>query len=254
MIGITGTMISLIPNMGTRVLGNSWITNSYSFLPLFLSIIIFFGAVFLTICFFLIFGLILKERKSESGVTIISLKKKALLTWYAGDFQRIILLLCLVPMWIGLTLFFILLIPVIPNKYSWLFASVPWLSGILFVLFAYAGWSIGKKLVGKIPGTEKSPRLSMAVFTLAGIVFYLLILSAALHGYTTAHTGYGDITIGTDQQYFSPHISTAKGLRLDIMNITGSDLDESRSTWSADYGYFINVVPTTSEVIILGNP
>ena len=81
MIGITGTMISLIPNIGTRILGNSWITNSYSFLPLFLSIIIFFGAVFLTICFFLIFGLILKDRESESGETIISFQKKALVTW-----------------------------------------------------------------------------------------------------------------------------------------------------------------------------
>ena len=157
-------------------------------------------------------------------------------------------------MWIGLTLFFILLIPVIPNKYSWLFASVPWLSGILFVLVAYAGWSIGKKSIGKIPGTEKFPRLSVAVFTIVGIAFFLLILLAALPFFTTAHPGSGDITIRTDQQYFSPHISTAKGLRLDIMNITGRELDESRSVWSADYGYFINIVPTTSEVIILGNP
>ena len=57
MIGITGTMISLIPNMGTRVLGASWITDTESLLPLFLSVIIFFGAIFLTICFLMIFSL-----------------------------------------------------------------------------------------------------------------------------------------------------------------------------------------------------
>jgi hypothetical protein len=65
MIGITGTMISLIPNMGTRILGATWITDTETFLPLFLSIIIFFGAIFLTICFLIIFSLIIQERESE---------------------------------------------------------------------------------------------------------------------------------------------------------------------------------------------
>jgi len=60
--------------------------------------------------------------------------------------------------------------------------------------------------------------------------------------------------IRPDQQYFSPHISSAKGLRLDIMNVSGSELVASRHIWSADYGYFINVMPSTSEVTILGNP
>ena len=51
-VGITGTTISLIPNMGNRIPGSSWITDTKSPLPLFLSFIIFFGAVFLTVCFY----------------------------------------------------------------------------------------------------------------------------------------------------------------------------------------------------------
>ena len=33
MVGVTGTLISLIPNMGTRILGATWITDPDSFLP-----------------------------------------------------------------------------------------------------------------------------------------------------------------------------------------------------------------------------
>ena len=117
MIGITGTMISLIPNMGTRILGSTWITDTETFLPLFLSIIIFFGAIFLTICFLIIFSMIIQGRDSEKIWKKISLHKKTLITWYEGDSQRSILLFCLVPMWVGLLLFFIMLMPLIPNKY-----------------------------------------------------------------------------------------------------------------------------------------
>ena len=63
-----------------------------------------------------------------------------------------------------------------------------------------------------------------------------------------------DILILADQQYFSPHISSAKGLHLAITNISGQTYRQSRHTWTADYGYFIRVIPSTSDVTILGNP
>ena len=63
MVGVTGTMISLIPNTGTRILGLSWITGTGNYLPLFLSIIIFFGTIVLTICFLMIFSLIFRDRE-----------------------------------------------------------------------------------------------------------------------------------------------------------------------------------------------
>jgi hypothetical protein len=98
MIGITATMISLIPNMGTRILGSSWITDPDSVLPLFLSIIIFFGAMFLTICFLIIFSLVFEGRETENIRKKITLWSKTLVTWHEGDSQRFILLFVLVPM------------------------------------------------------------------------------------------------------------------------------------------------------------
>jgi hypothetical protein len=254
MVGVTGTMISLIPNMGTRILGASWIVDADNYLPLFLSIIIFFGALFLTICFLLIFSLVLLERRDEAVHTTITLGSGKLLTWYEGDFERSILLCCLVPMWCGLILFFIMLMPLIPNTLSWLFAAVIGLAGIPLFIFALLGWKIGKTMIGKIPGLEKSPRLSMGVFIIL-VIGCLVLLFMAIPQVLDSHDPVpGTMEIRADQQYFSPQISSAKGLRLEITNISGRTIQASRHTWSADYGYFIRVVPSTSEVTILGNP
>jgi hypothetical protein len=254
MIGITATMISLIPNMGTRILGTSWITDPDSVLPLFLSIIIFFGAMFLTICFFVIFSLVFEGRDAENVQKKIALRSRTLITWYGGDSQRSILLFVLVPMWVGLTLFFTLLMPLIPNNYSWLFAAVIGLTCIPLVIFSFLGWNIGKKIIGIIPGMKKFPRLGTVVFALLLIGFIVLVPLAISQFSGIADTSSGDIRIRADQQYFSPSVSSAKGLRLEITNVSGRELLAGRHTWSADYGYFIRVMPTTSEVIILGNP
>jgi hypothetical protein len=254
MVGITGTMISLIPNMGNRILGVSWITDSDSFLPLFLSIIIFFGAMFLTICFLMIFSLIFEGRQTENIRNNITLFSKTLITWYEGDFQRSILLFCLVPMWVGLLMFFILLMPLVPNKYSWLFAAVIGLTCIPLAIYSFLGWKIGTTIIGKIPGMEKYPRLSMVIIIIVVIGCLLLLSFAiplALENKDTVSAG---IKIQADQQYYSPSISSAKGLRLEITNISGRKLQESRYTWSADYGYFVTITPSTNEVTILGNP
>lgn len=115
LIGITGTMISIIPNMGSRILGESWIASANSSIQFLLSLIIFFGTVFLTICFLMIFTLVLRGRSGEPVTRHVSVFTVPLCTWYEGDLQRIILLFCLVPMWISLTLFFLLLMPVLPH-------------------------------------------------------------------------------------------------------------------------------------------
>jgi hypothetical protein len=94
----------------------------------------------------------------------------------------------------------------------------------------------------------------MVVFTILLIGFLVLVPLAISRFFDTADTFSGDIKIRADQQYFSPSISSAKGLRLDITNLSGRQLLDSRRTWSADYGYFIRVIPSTDEVIIAGNP
>ncbi|MDO9323360.1 MAG: hypothetical protein Q7T80_00200 [Methanoregula sp.] len=254
MIGMTGTMISLIPNMGTRILGGSWITETESLLPLFLSVIIFFGSLFLTICFLILFYLVIQGRETENIRKKISPGTRTLITWYEGDTQRFILLFCLVPMWFGLTLFFILLMPLIPNKYSWVFAAVTGLTCIPLAIYAFLGWHVGKKVSKNIPGLGKNPQMSTAVFAIIVIAFMLLIPFAVPVYFNNTDTFSGGMKIQADQQYFSPHISSAKGLRLEITNVSSRELQESRHTWSASYGYFIRVIPATSTVEIVGNP
>ncbi|MFA4876328.1 MAG: hypothetical protein WC586_02870 [Methanoregula sp.] len=254
MIGVTGTMISLIPNMGSRILGGSWITGADNILPFFLSLIILFGAVFMTICFLMIFSLILAGREDEITKYCLTIRSWRLVTWHEGDSQRAALLFCLLPMWFGLVMFFLLLMPLIPNRYSWLFAAIVGLTCIPLILYALLGWSVGKTVTRKIPKLNRFPRMSIAVFTLL-IVCVLLFIPLAFPAYfDNADSFSGDIRIRADQQYYSPHLSSAKGLRLEITNLSGRELLSSRHTWSADYGYFIRVVPATSEVTILGNP
>ena len=254
LVGVTGTMISLIPNMGTRILGASWITGADNYLPFFLSLIIFFGTLFLTICFLMIVNLVLYGRRDEAVNNRITFGSGTLITWYEGDAQRCILLCCLVPMWFGLILFFIMLMPLIPNKLSWLFAAVIGLAVIPLFIFALLAWKISKTMMSKITGLEKYPRLRMVVFIVL-VIGCLVLLSFAVF-YVPDSTGplSGTMEIRADQQYFSPHISSAKGLRLEIANISGQKIQSSRHTWTADYGYFIRVIPSTSAVTILGNP
>ena len=254
MVGVTGTMISLIPNMGTRILGASWIVDADNYLPLFLSLIIFFGALFLTICFLIIFSLVFMKRRDEAVNTRIILGSKNLITWYEGDSERSILLCCLVPMWCGLVLFFIMLMPLIPNTLSWMFAAVIGLAVIPLFIFALVGWKIGKTVTGKIPGLEKYPRLGMVVLIIL-VMGCLFLLSQTIPQVLDSQAPVsGTMEIRADQQYFSPQISSAKGLGLEITNISVRTIQESRHTWSADYGYFIRVTPSTSDVTILGNP
>lgn len=254
MIGVTGTMISLIPNMGNRILGATWITNPDTYLPLFLSIIIFFGTLFLTICFLLIFSRIFDSRNAENIWRKITLRSQTIVTWYEGDFQRFILLFCLVPMWFGLTLFFIQLMPLIPNKYSWLFAAICGLTLIPLAIYSFLGWNIGKTITGKIPGLRNYPQVSRFLIALV-VIGCLIIIPLAISFVIDARDNFsGSMKIRADQQYFSPGISSAKGLKLDLTNVSGRDLLAGRQTWSADYGYFISIIPSTSEVTIVGNP
>jgi len=254
LIGITGTMISLIPNMGNRILGTAWIASEESYLPLFLSMILFFGAIFLTICFLMIFGLIFEGRKNEEIHWKPAIRSRPLFTVYKGDFQRFILLLCLVPMWFGLLMFFVMVMPLIPNRYSWVFAMLMILTFVPLALYSFLGWKIGKS-VNRITGSRtKSPRLVVAGFGIL-VVLVLILIPYAIDGFSGSGNAFSDpIGIRADHEYFSPHISSAKGLRLVITNVSGTELLASRQTWSADYGYFVRVIPSTSEVIILGNP
>ena len=101
---------------------------------------------------------------------------------------------------------------------------------------------------------EKYPGMSKVVFIIVVAGCLILIPLSISQVFDDTDNFSGNVKIQADQQYFSPHISSAKGIRLDITNVSGRELLASRQTWSADYGYFIRVIPSTTEVTILGNP
>ena len=97
-------------------------------------------------------------------------------------------------------------------------------------------------------------RMDVGICTTVVIGLLVLIQNAVPRFFNNTVTFSGDMKLQTNHQYSSPHISTVKGLRLEITNLSGRELLASRQIWSADYGYFIRVIPSTAEVTILGNP
>ncbi|MCX6689885.1 MAG: hypothetical protein NTZ39_09410 [Methanoregula sp.] len=142
----------------------------------------------------------------------------------------------------------------IPNQYSWIFAAIVGLTCIPLVIYSFLGWKLGKIITRKIPVMGKFPRLSVVIITILVIGSIILLPYTIPRFFNNTETFSGVVKIRADQPYFSPHISSAKGLRLVITNLSGRELLESRQTWSADFGYFIRVIPSTNEVTILGNP
>jgi hypothetical protein len=157
-------------------------------------------------------------------------------------------------MWFGILIFFLMLMPLIPNRYSWLFATVAVLTCVPLVIYSLLGWTLGKKITRAFPGLAKYPRASAVVFAVIVIGVLLLLLLALPAIFDNDSDFSSHIKIRPDQQYYSPQVSSAKGLHLTITNLSGRELLSSRHEWSADFGYFIRVVPSTAEVTILGNP
>jgi len=254
-IGVIGAMIALIPNLGTQILGAYWISEQTSSLPLFLSIMIFFGAYFIAIVFISVFILIFQCRDNELVLKKITIPYINTYTLYRGDYQRLILLFCLVPMFLGLILFLIPLLIFIQNIYSWFFAFFVILILIPSIVFAVLGLQQAKN-VAQI-SSEMGEYRKISFILLSIIVIECFILTA--HFFPIM---YGDdhifdsnnIKIESNQKYFSPQVSSDKGLRLEIARVSGRESLISRNNWSANYGYFIWVSPTTPEVRILGNP
>jgi hypothetical protein len=144
--------------------------------------------------------------------------------------------------------------PQIPNKYSWLFAAVTMLMVVPLIVYATLGWKLGKTASTKIPVLRRFPKLGLLVILMIVIILILLVPLALpqLSGNDMSFSK--TIAIHADQQFYSPSISSAKGLRFEVTNLSGRELLASRFAWSADYGYFINIIPTTAEVTVLGNP
>ncbi|MFA4848564.1 MAG: zinc ribbon domain-containing protein [Methanoregula sp.] len=252
-IGVIGTMLALMPNLGTQILGPAWITNHDSIFPLYLSVAMFFGTLFIVVLFLSVFSLILQSRDNEQILTKITILNKVF-TLYEGDYQRLILIICLSPMAIGLVAFLISLMVYIQNVYSFFFAIFILLILFPTIVYLVLGWNLGKSLTLATSDMGEYKTISGILLVIIAFEVMILVMHAFPLTYGDEHIFSNNIKIETDQEYFSPQISSEKGLRLEITNLSGRETLISTHSWSANYGYFIWVSPSTPEVRILGNP
>ncbi|WP_321507076.1 hypothetical protein [uncultured Methanoregula sp.] len=253
-IGVIGAMIALIPSLGTQILGAYWISDQTSSLPLFLSIMIFFGAYFIAIVFASLFVLIFQCRDNEIVLKKITIPYVNTYTFYRGDYQRLILLFCLVPLLFGIISFLIPLLIFIQNIYSWFFAFFVILVLLPSAAFAILAWLQAKNVAQISSEMGRYKKISYVLLSIMVIECLILINLFFPITYGDDHIFSNNIKIEPSQDYFSPQISSDKGLRLEIANFSGRESLISMHNWSASYGYFIWVSPTTPEVRILGNP
>ena len=84
-IGVIGTVISVLPNLADKIWGSEWLYGDFSFFAIFLSLGILFGTLLVTALFFIIIIKIFECRENE---TFTLYNRLIQFKWYKGDTQR----------------------------------------------------------------------------------------------------------------------------------------------------------------------
>jgi hypothetical protein len=223
-------------------------------------LIITFGGLFIIAIFCVIIIKIFNCRRDEKN--ILFFKK--------GDFQRFVLLGCLLPMMIGFFLFIIPSIIIIPNPlsvyFSFILAAVGYI--LLYVVTLYILFEI-PFIKKTIPirdifsrrteifsrfrkGIRKKPHVFIII--LLALVIEILFLNFVLPIVLPPPSPppYSDnIKIEPDRLYYSPLNSPTTGLLLGFTNISNKQLAYTSFQWSTNYGYFISYdIRGTNEKIL----
>lgn len=251
-IGVLGTMISLLPNLGNLVFGQNWLIKDYfNIFSWALILIIYFGGLFIIVIFILIFWKIFQDRDNENFNTIFFV-----FHWHYGDFQRIILLVCLAPLMLGLILFIFPSIMFLPNN------SV--IAGFLLVILMFFGtmsiiqFLLTKRIVesAQTVSTEfgkYQKHTFVLLVVLVAIVYLLITMVWFPPGFTIPKPYSDDIKIKPDKLYFSPSMSDTPGLQLEVTNISTDQFSHTYYQWSTNFGYFISFTPSGLNGKILGD-
>jgi hypothetical protein len=252
-LGVMGTMISLLPNLGNLIFGENWISKDiFLFFSIFLTLIIYFGGIFIIAIFFIIIVKIFEYRKDEKSRLI--LKK---IYWYKGDFQRLLLLACLLPMMIGFLFFIIPSIIFIPNRT--IIMSIILIFGLVIGGTGFLYYKLIKiftKPIHDLITYSEKYNIPIAIILIISFLVTLILLYAffTVLPVIMAPSPYSDnIKIQPVQLYYSPLISPMKGLQLDVTNISSDQLTYTSFQWSTNYGYFISFTPSGMNEKILGD-
>ncbi|MFA4876560.1 MAG: hypothetical protein WC586_04035 [Methanoregula sp.] len=249
-IGIIGTMISLLPNLGEKYWGSDWLAGDLGYFAIFLSLVTLFGALLITALFVIIILKILECRKNERFKPFPVLNRFSDNKWYAGDFQRFILLIIIVPMMIGFIIFLWGCGSFIPSPYSLIFAMF-FLLIVMCIIYSIIAYSMGQQ-ANRI--TEEYGRRIGTIFIILTLALYVILFLFVTPGILVGQSYSSNIQIIPDQMYFSPSATSPEGIRLEVTNISGNEqIMYTSYNWSTNYGYFVQVSLPTNKVYILGD-
>jgi hypothetical protein len=251
-IGVIGTMISLLPNLGTSAFGPNWVSNNeLGQFSLSLLIIIFFGGLFIVSIIFVIIDKIAENRSNEDEKHFLKV-----IPYREGDIQRFLLFICLFPMAIGFAFFIFPYVMYIPNINA-IYGFLLVVSLIIIAYLSVSVWVIKKQVQSIDEFSSHFGKHRLTVFTLGVLIFLLLILYILFsfppqtiipHPYTNE-----TIEIGADQKYYSPLFSQNRGLLLSVTNITPDQISHTKCHWSTNYGYFVSHTLSGAPDQILGS-
>jgi len=246
-IGVLGTMISLLPNLGDKILGEYWMTGDMSYLSIFLSFTILFGAILIAIIFLILILRLVENRESEDFTSLPRGRK-----WYKGDAQRIALTLSITPMMFGFIVFIVGSGLLIPSPYS-LILGLMYITIIYTIAQGYLMYKISQqiKVISNIP--KKWLRSAVVILYLGIIAVFVLTYLFVSPGLIMEHPYSPNIKIQPDQEYFSPLLSSSKGLQLKATNVSGHEQIVSTSyNWTTNYGFFVWISQSANRLVILG--
>jgi hypothetical protein len=249
-IGIIGTMISLLPNLGEKYWGSDWLSGDMGSFAIFLSLVTLFGALLITAVFVIIIIKIFECRDNERFKPFPYINRFTGFKWYIGDLQRFTLLIIIVPMMLGFIIFLWASGSFIPSQYSLIF-SMLFLLTVMGIIYGLVSYMMSQQI----------HRISDEYGRNIGMIFFIitLVLMGGLYlfitpGILVGHPYSSIIKIQPDQLYFSPSTVLSEGIRLDVTNISGDEqIMYTSYNWSTNYGYFVQYIPPTNKEYILGD-
>ncbi|ABS55882.1 hypothetical protein Mboo_1364 [Methanoregula boonei 6A8] len=248
-IGVTGTMIALLPNLGENIIGTDWISDNMSLLSASLAFLFIFGALLL----FGIFIILLKKiwsrecHSQEDPVFNVNY-----LRWLKkGDKSRLMLSFCLFPMMIALIGFLILILIYNPSS---LVRVTTLIVAISIFVIAY-GYYISSTLVLRVIRLFiKNWKHGLGFIVICAFlgVIYISLFSHIPPPSPPVYPVPQEVNIIASPSFYDPQISSDKGLLLEATETQEGLYGPNQMHWKANYGYFIQIEPG-NKVILLGN-
>lgn len=264
-IGVIGTMITLLPNLGEKIIGKEWLIAEmdylpFHFLPLIFAVFIFAGGLLIFLIFFVLIRKIWEQRleidtQIPDSTTQRQIRRDDLT-------KRLLLSFVLFLMMVG-SLYFILTIIVMIPDITVRFISIIITSVFIIIFTIYNYFSFFVDTINTIKESRDEGYDILNIigycFFLGIVIFFLgYIIATPISNYYLHPQDPHDVHLLTDQEVYSPKISTTIGLELYPTNSTNLKsfyprYNRTGFRWETNYGYFLTQDTYSSRIYLLDN-